>query len=135
MKKLIASLFLLFAFTGCNINGVEKPENLIGRDKMVDILYDISLLEGIKNQNINGGLSNKKAMDYVSQKYQVDSTRLAESNMYYASDIEEYKKMLGEIKDRLKGEMQKAEEELKKEKLPGNLPMQNKLNPDTPQIE
>jgi hypothetical protein len=105
MKKSI--LFcLLFCLVGCN-QTVEKPKNLIAKDKMIEILYDISLLEAIKTQNINGGIRNKTANEYLYKKYQVDSVQLAQSNKYYAADVEEYKKMFEEVKKRLETQTNK----------------------------
>lgn len=111
---------LLFSIVGCNT--AEKPKNLIERDKMIDVLYDMSLLEAIKTQNINGGISNKDANEYVYKKYKIDSLQFAESNKYYAFDLDEYKKMFDEVKTRLQHEIQKT----------GG---SNQVNPDTPQVQ
>ena len=87
----------MLSFFSCN-NTIEKPKNLIEKDKMTKILYDLSLLDAMKNQYIEGGISNQKANDYIYKKYKIDSIQLVQSNKYYASDIEEYKKMLEEVK-------------------------------------
>lgn len=108
MKKSIVMSLLLLSFISCNDNNVDKPKNLIERDKMVNILYDISLLESIKSQNINGGISNKNANEYLYKKYKIDSTQLAQSNRYYAADLEEYKKMFEEVKMRLEEQGKKS---------------------------
>ena len=99
MKKLIL-IGLLGFMIACN-HTVEKPNNLIPKDKMTDILYDLSLLEAIKSQNVNGGISNKNANTFIYKKYKIDSLQLVRSNKYYASDIESYKKMFQEVKRRL----------------------------------
>ena len=65
MKKIIILVCSVFWVVGCNNSPVEKPKNLIDKDKMTDILYDISLLEAIKTQNINGGINSKIANDYI----------------------------------------------------------------------
>ncbi len=93
---------------------------------MVDILYDISLLEAIKAQNINGGVSNKNANAFLYKKHGIDSIQLARSNKYYAADVEEYKKMFAEVKSRL-------EEQMKK--LGGSVNTPVPVNPDVPQIQ
>ena len=123
MKRSIL-ICLLFAFIGCN-NGVEKPKNLIEKDKMVDILYDLSLLEAIKSQNISGGISNKDANAYLFKKYKIDSIQLAQSNKYYASDVDEYKKMFSEVKSRLEAQSKKL----------GISPGNTTPYPTTPQVQ
>lgn len=106
MSKRFILMGLLLAFIGCN-NAIDKPDNLIEKDKMIDILYDVSLLEAIKSQNISGGISNKNANIYLYKKYKIDSVQFAQSNKYYASDIEEYKKMFEVVKSRLEKQTKK----------------------------
>lgn len=133
MKKLLV-FGLITLFFSCN-SSVEKPKNLIDKDKMTDILYDISLMEAIKTQNINGGLTVKSANEYIYKKYNIDSVQFVKSNKYYASDLEEYKKMFERIKERLNAEMQKNDEELKKngQVVPPN--PNSTQNSDTPQVQ
>ena len=102
---------------------------------MIDILYDISLLEAIKTQNINGGMNSKMGNDYIYKKYKIDSIQFIKSNKYYASDIEEYKKMFEKIKERLNKETLKIDGELKKngQVVPPN--PNSTLNSDTPQVQ
>ncbi len=100
-------MVLLFVLAGCT-TAVEKPKKLIEKDKMIDILYDISLLEAIKSQNIKGGISSQKSNEFLFKKYQIDSLQWEENNKYYATDIEEYKKMYQEVKRRIEQETQKA---------------------------
>jgi len=97
MRNSIVIICLMLSFFSCN-NTIEKPKNLIEKDKMTKILYDLSLLDAMKNQYIEGGISNQKANDFIYKKYKIDSIQLVQSNKYYASDIEEYKKMLEEVK-------------------------------------
>ena len=127
MKMRIKTLLLAFllVFVSC-ANTVEKPKKLIDKDKMVDILFDIALLEAVKSQNINGGISSKKANEFLFKKYQIDSLQWEENNKYYASDIEEYKKMYQEVKRRLEEETQKANGTSTE----GNIPP----NPDEPMV-
>lgn len=123
---------LLFS---CNSSSIEKPKNLIDKDKMVDILYDVSLLEAVKTQNINGGMTLKMSNDYIYKKYKIDSTQFVKSNKYYASDIEEYKKMFEKIKERLNKETIKIDKEIKNngQQVP---PKPNSTsNSDTPQVQ
>jgi hypothetical protein len=126
MKKSIAILCLIVSILSCN-NGIEKPKNLIEKDKMVDILYDLTLLEAIKTQNIGGGVTNKKANDYIYKKYNIDSIQLAQSNKYYASDVTEYKKIIEKVKTKLNEENEKLGIPPNQQTIPSN--------PDTPQIQ
>lgn len=135
MSKKSIVLGLIVLFFGCNSNSVEKPKNLIDKDKMVAILYDISLLEAIKTQNINGGITVKMGNDYIYKKYKIDSIQFVKSNKYYASDIEEYKKMFEKVKEKLNAATLMIDTEMKKngQTVPPN--PNNTLNSDTPQVQ
>jgi hypothetical protein len=135
MKKSVVLVYLLFLIIGCHSNTIEKPNNLIDKDKMTDILYDMSLLEAIKTQNINGGISNKSANEYIYKKYKIDSIQFIKSNKYYASNLEEYKKMFEKIKERLNNEITKTDEALKKNGKPVPTNPNSTSNSDTPQVQ
>lgn len=135
MKKFLIIICCVFSVISCNKNSIEKPDSLIAKDKMIDILYDISLLEAIKNQNINGGISSKAANDYIYKKYKIDSIQFVKSNKYYASNIDEYKKMFDEVKARLTKETAQIEGQMKKngQEIPPTSP--TPTTPDVPQIQ
>lgn len=117
MYKGIFFVFLVSFIFSCQKPAVEKPDNLIDKEVMVDIMYDISLLEAIKYQN-SSQLKDKKITPYqfINYKYQVDSTRFVKSNMYYASDYKAYKKIFDEINARLDKDKSLMEINIKKEK-------------------
>jgi hypothetical protein len=48
MKKI---LLLLFRIISCKEDAVDKPSKLIAEDKMIDVMYDLSILDAIKYQN------------------------------------------------------------------------------------
>ncbi|MGQ7946201.1 DUF4296 domain-containing protein [Flavobacterium sp. WC2509] len=105
MKKVLSLFILVALFLSCNKDLVEKPDNLIEKNVMKEILYDVFLLDVIKYQNpdilyANGVNPNT----YIFKKYKIDSIQFVKSNAYYASDYREYKKMYDEVNDRLKNE-------------------------------
>lgn len=117
MKKIVFFFGLLVLFSSCNKDLVEKPDNLIDKRTMIDILYDMSLLDALKYQNPNSLYSNNiNPKTYVYKKYKIDSLQFVKSNAYYAADYREYKKMFDALNDRLKKEKAKADFIIKKEK-------------------
>ena len=135
MRKILILLCLLFSLLSCDNNAIKKPKKLIEKDKMISILYDLSLVEAIKNQNINGGFSSKSANEYIYKKYKIDSIQLVESNKYYASDVDEYKKMFEVVKARLNNEILKIDAKLKQsgQTVPQSVTPQTIS--DTPQVQ
>ena len=89
MKKIISILVLLIIIS-CVEKGMEKPENLISKDKMVDLLFDMHIAN--KTRNIKN-LEKEKNTNYyaiISEKHKIDSTRFKESHAYYMYYIAEY---------------------------------------------
>jgi hypothetical protein len=101
MKKIIALLVVL-VFWACKEDVVKKPNRLIDKEVMVDIMYDLSLFEAIKYQSPavldSNGINPRK---YIFKKYKIDSLQFAQSNVYYASDYASYKGMFEQITKRL----------------------------------
>jgi hypothetical protein len=116
MKKYISLFTLVALLFSCNKDLVEKPDNLIDKKVMGDILYDLSLLEALKYQNpsslYDNGINPKT---YVFKKYKIDSLQFAKSNAYYSADYREYKKMFDALNDRLKKDKASVDLILKKE--------------------
>ena len=102
MKKILPFLAVLMLLVSCKKEVVKKPSRIIDRDKMVDIMYDLSILTAIKSQNPTSFSTYKiNQNDYIFKKYKIDSVQFAQNNSYYASDYKEYKVMFGEVKSRL----------------------------------
>lgn len=104
MKKLILLFIAITSVTSsCKDGVIAKPKNLIERDKMVTIIYDLSILEAAKSQT-SGINQYPKFSKFLKEKYKVDSLTFAQSTKYYASDMKEYKKIYDEVKERLNTE-------------------------------
>lgn len=99
-------LVLLLSIVACN-QVVEKPDNLIDEDQMVDMIYDISLLDAVKNQGVVSQVTYPTTSQFLKSKYKVDSLTFAKSSQYYAADYKKYKKMYEEVKQRLEEETKK----------------------------
>ena len=116
MKKIVV-LVVLLVFVSCKEEVVKKPNRLIEKDVMVNIMYDLSLLEAIKYQSPATLDSNKiSPKQYIYKKYKVDSLQFAQSNVYYASDYEEYKNMFEQMTKRLDQKKLAVEALIKAEK-------------------
>jgi hypothetical protein len=117
MKKGVLFFILISLILSCKEEVVKKPENLIEKEIMVDVMYDLALLEAIKYQSTNELETHKINPDeYIYKKYKIDSAQFVQSNMYYASDYKEYKKMYDQINSRLVKNKSLLEEAIKNEK-------------------
>ena len=116
MKKVILFLAILTLFFSCKEDVVKKPKRLIEKDVMVDIMYDISILDAIRYQNPSSIDSFKiNAKDFIFKKYKVDSLQFVNSNIYYSSDYEGYKIMFDQVVKRIDNQKTVADSLIKLE--------------------
>jgi len=115
MNKFIYIVILSVFLGSCNSNTIiKKPENLIPKDQMVDLLTDLYLAIGgehIKNINLQ---RNVNYFPVIFEKYQIDSTQFKESNYYYTSRVDDYDEILAKVEKRLKTLKEKYDGERKK---------------------
>jgi len=94
MKQL--TIFIVLILTACSENpmlGAVKPNNLIDKDRMVNILFDLNLIEAdlqMKYSHISFySEAMKKSGDLILSKYGVTQKQFEKSFDYYASRQEE----------------------------------------------
>ncbi|MHC5201904.1 DUF4296 domain-containing protein [Myroides sp. LJL119] len=98
MKKILYCIMASLAFLACE-KKLDKPKNFIEKDKLEDILYDISLFYSIKGLNSYGGDSIEKVdMQSILAKHGVDSATFSQNNRYY---IELHKGVYREIQTKV----------------------------------
>ncbi len=102
MKPFLLFLAFLFVFGCQEVQYPEKPENLIGKEKMVDILTETYL------GNAARSIDNKAIMEkgikldsLIYRRFGVDSLQFAKSNAYYAADVNTYMEIIKEVETRL----------------------------------
>ena len=103
MKKGILFFALLVSFVGCRKEEtVKTPKKLIDKAVMVNVFYDLALLEASKYQMMSKTEYQKiSPKEFIFKKYKIDSAQFSQSNIYYASSIEEYKAMFEQVQKRL----------------------------------
>jgi hypothetical protein len=115
MKNL---LFLFFAFLviSCSKNPVPKPDNLLDEETMVNILYDISLLQAIDGSMPNKLMEQDIKMDqYIFEKYKIDSITYRQNQLYYAGNARKYKKIYKKVLEKLEQENPGNSQDINKE--------------------
>ena len=93
---------------GCNNNKIERPErpeNLIAKDEMVNILYDMTILTAAKGTQIRIMEKNGVVPEQlIYKKYEIDSMQFVLSNEYYSYDIDTYEEIYEEVRRKLSNE-------------------------------
>lgn len=109
IKNTIKYLMLFLFVWGCQ-EEQKPPKNVIPEDKMVDIMYEMALIQAIKSYDYS--LLNKKNIEptqYIFQRFGVDSLQFVESNKFYASQLERYEKMHDVVIERLSHQKKKTD--------------------------
>lgn len=111
MKKLMVVLGII-VFCGCGEKLMSPPENLIPKEKMIEILEELTIINSAKKTNA-GVLheNNIEPTELVFTKYGIDSLQFVTSDRYYASMPGVYESMYIEIEvqlDTLKGKVTRA---------------------------
>ncbi len=111
MIRILIFLVLTLLLWACqDVKRPEKPDNLIPKDKMVDILTDVYLNNAAKS--INNRLLRRKGFkldSLIYQKYEIDSLQFVRSHAYYNADLNTYNEIFREIEQRLDRMLKKAD--------------------------
>lgn len=84
---------------------MEKPKNLIPKEKMVMILNDLAIVNAAKVTNANIlSQYDIEPTEYIFKKYDIDSTQFVESDRYYASIPEEHEEIYIAVETKLEAE-------------------------------
>ena len=82
---------MLLMLLSCGKVDQKKPENLIGEEKMADLIFELALFDASKSFVMKGetariGLDSESFYKY----HNIDSTQFAVSNAYYAKQPKAY---------------------------------------------
>lgn len=92
---------LLLILTGCqDVKYPEKPENLLSKEKMVQMLADAYIGNSSRSKSYNNRIlrTNGVHLDSILyKKHQVDSLTFVKSNAYYASNLVIYTEIMTEV--------------------------------------
>ncbi|WP_338375757.1 DUF4296 domain-containing protein [uncultured Flavobacterium sp.] len=131
MKKLVF-LFISIIFLSCNNKPVSKPDNLLSKEVMEDIIFDLAILQAAETY-MPQKLSDKKIVseEYIYKKYEIDSATYFQNYKYYASDIKNFKKIYKKVNDRIN------ENKIRLDTVSVNRvkPISTEQNPNIPQTE
>lgn len=100
--------------TSCAEKLMDKPENLIPEAKMVEILNDLAIVNAARVTNVQVLRDNNiTPMQYIFDKYSIDSLQFVESDRYYASIPELHEKIYVAVEEKLETEKERLTENKK----------------------
>ncbi|MGB0788973.1 MAG: DUF4296 domain-containing protein [Marinirhabdus sp.] len=94
-------IMALLTVLGCqDLDTIEKPENLIPRDKMATVLAEAYINNAARSTaNLEILRKGIKLDALFYEKYGMDSIQFQKSNAYYTNDVEGYRALLEKVKD------------------------------------
>lgn len=94
---------LLFNLLACqDTYEVNEPDELISKQKMIDIIEDMMLMDAAKNiSSRQFRVNDIRLYDVIKTKYDIDSTRLRQNLEYYNQQFEVNIEIYDSVKARL----------------------------------
>jgi len=98
MRNIIFILLILFMPIGCETSN--KPNNLIGKKQMENIIFDILILNGI---NTNSLMNEVEVIgdEFIFERYSIDSLQFYESETYYSKRPRDHYEIYSNVKKRI----------------------------------
>jgi hypothetical protein len=126
---IVLTLIFFTAISGCEDSVVEKPANLISRDRMVDMLTDIHMADAIfqTRRYTSDELRNLTEADFyysVLRKHKVADSTFEQSLIYYSSYPKDLEKIYSRVLNRLN---ELEQEQLKRQQEPVDIGTQQPL--------
>ena len=94
MKKY---LLIIFLFIGCSDN---VPDNLINKEKMENIIFDIMILNASSGFDLKID-NNLLSDELIYKKHNIDSLQFFESELYYSKNPRDHYEIYAKVKIRI----------------------------------
>ena len=114
LRSFLVIIFLILI--SCGEKVIEEPENLISKQKMAEILYDLALINAARSTNPK--ILEEHSVEptsFLFEKHNIDSLQFVQSDVYYASIPVEYESIYENVASKLE-EHKAAIEEARKRK-------------------
>lgn len=119
IRKLFYGILVCVFVIGCNNNKIErpkKPNNLIKKEEMVNILYDMAIMTAAKGAQMRIIEKHGVAPEHlIFKKYDIDSMQFVLSNEYYSYDIDKYQGIYEKVREKLNAVKAQEDSLIKKE--------------------
>lgn len=114
-KHILIIVILLLTFCSCEKSVVEKPKNLVPRDKMINLIVDLHTGDAVFQSKRYSSEQLKKYTDAdlyhsILKKYDVADTVFEKSLIYYASLPKEFEKMYSKALSKLNAQEERLKE-------------------------
>lgn len=96
---------ITIVLVSCSERPIPKPENLLSREVMEEIVYDLAVLQAAESHKPQVLTDNKiEIKQFIYKKYNIDSLTYFQNYKYYASDIKAFKKIYKHVNERIQNQ-------------------------------
>ncbi len=106
MRHFIAYLFLAICTLSCT-EAIEKPKDILSREKMSEIIADFAINE--QSYTIGSNINTENATRFILKKYNIKGQLFTDSYKYYMTDPETMKEILDKAQEIIVSKDPKAE--------------------------
>jgi len=116
MRIILFTFLISLGLISCDKSYLEKPDDLLSKSEMVDVLANLYISQQAINQQVMQDHTLKVAENslYIFREHNISYKNFESSFKYYYSRPTEYQKILDKVKAKL--EEQYSEEEKKRQK-------------------
>ncbi|WP_188624741.1 DUF4296 domain-containing protein [Epilithonimonas arachidiradicis] len=123
MRHFIFSLMMIFCVLSCT-EAIEKPKDIIPKDKMSEIIADFAINE--QSYSIGGNINSENATRFILKKYNIKGELFTESYKYYMTKPETIQEIFDKAQEIIISKDPKADGYIRKKlkEAGGTLPAQ-----------
>lgn len=104
---------IIFVFFSCN--DTKQPKNLLDKNKMSDLITELSIYNSICNYYFNKDtIFVTGTQAEIFAKYGIDSLAFQEQHNYYKSKTDDYSEIIEKVKEKISAQLKIAEKEIEK---------------------
>lgn len=123
---------IVIVLASCSERPVPKPDNLLSKEVMEEIVYDLAVLQAAESHKPQVLTDNKiEVKQFIYKKYNIDSLTYFQNYKYYASDIKAFKKIYKHVNERIQNQKNEIDTLIKDKKIEKT----TDSNLNTPQIK
>ena len=115
MRNALYLILIFIGLTACDKPFNEKPENLLSKSEMADVMVDYYLsqqmISGSQVKDGNYPLALAENMYYIFDKHNVSREDFEENYRYYYTKPKEFQKILDRVKDQLSDQLSEEEKQ------------------------
>jgi hypothetical protein len=109
---------IAIVLVSCSKKPVPKPDNLLSKEVMEEIIYELAILQAAESHRPQVLIDNEiEVKQFIYKKHNIDSITYFQNYKYYASDIKSFKKIYKHVNERIQNQKNEIDTLVKDKKI------------------